>query len=223
MATEEPWERWSALTGIVFVALLVALSFSAEAPENASAESLARFYAEQGEGAIVLQYFLVGLAGAALLWFAGTLRARLRRAEGDPGRLSAVVFGAGAATAILLLVAGSHFIAPPAAVNFENPRVLDPVLDNVVGTAGFIALNFGLVASAVMFTATGLVALRTRILPAWYAWAGFVVSLALVVNIFYFLGFYLWLAWILVTSVLLLMPPGKPARRTRRTSTARRS
>ncbi|HEV3473831.1 MAG TPA: hypothetical protein VG602_00455 [Actinomycetota bacterium] len=212
---EDRWERWSALTGIVFVALFVALGFvGGETPENADAQELVAFYQDQGEVGVGLQYFLVGLGAAAFLWFVGTLRSVLRRAEGEPGRLSAVAFGGGVASAVLVLMAGSAFIAPAATVVFEeDPVALTPILDAVIGSTGFIALNFAIIASAVMFTATGVVALRTRVLPAWYAWVGFVISLGLVVNIFYFFGFFAWLAWVLVTSVILLMPRATTTRR----------
>ena len=223
MANEDRLERWSAATGLVFVALFVALNFlGGESPPNPTAETVAAFYEEQGAAKTGAQYFVVGLGGAALLWFVGALRSFLRRAEGDPGRLSATAFGAGAATVGLVLVAGAAFIAPASVVVFsEDVRAIDPVLDEVVGSLGFIALNFGLVTSAVMFTATSLVALRTRVVPAWYAWIGFAVSLALVVNIFYFFGFFVWLAWILVTSIVMLARPSGARTRPTRAAPAR--
>jgi hypothetical protein len=209
-------ERWSAVAGIKFVVLFVALGFLfGEAPENPDAQQLAAFYEDQGGVRIALQFFFVGIGIAAFLWFAATLRAVLARAEGDPERLSSLAFGGGVATAVLVLVAGSAFIAPASVVVFGEERALDPVLEEVVVSVGYIALNFALIASAVTFTATGLLALRTRVLPAWYAWTGFVVSLALVLNILYFVGFFAWLAWVLVTSILLLMRPATPSRRTR--------
>lgn len=212
-------ERWSAVAGIKFVVLFVALGFLfGETPTDAGAQELAAFYEDQGAVRLSLQFFFVGIGAAAFLWFAATLRSVLGRAEGDPERLSSLAFAGGVATAVLVLVAGSAFIAPASVVVFGEERALDPVLDEVVGSAGFIALNFALIASAVMFTATGLVALRTRLLPAWYAWTGFVVSLALVLNILFFWGFFAWLAWVLVTSILLLMRPATPSRRTRTTT-----
>jgi hypothetical protein len=212
-------ERWSAVAGIKFVVLFVALGFLfGETPQDAGAQELADFYEDQGAVRMTLQFFFVGIGAAAFLWFAATLRAVLGRAEGEPARLSSVAFAGGVATAVLVLVAGSAFIGPGSVVVFGEERALDPVLDEVVGSVGFIALSFALIASAVMFTAVGLVALRTRVLPAWYAWTGFVVSLALVLNILYFWGFFAWLAWVLVTSILLLMRPAPTTRRARTTT-----
>jgi hypothetical protein len=223
MAADDRWERWSAASGIVFVVLFLVLGFfNAEPPADAGAEALAEFYEERGPS-LVMSYFLTGLGAAALVWFAATLRIVLRRAEGEPARLSSVAFAGGVAAAGLLLVAGSAFIAPGTVVVFAEERALDPVLDSVVASLGYIALNFALLLTAVMFTASGLVALRTRVFPAWHAWGGFVVSLALVLNVLYFFGFFVWLAWILVTSIVLLMRSGVPARRARHRRAARKT
>jgi hypothetical protein len=209
------------VAGIKFVALFVGLAFLfGEVPEDAGAQELAAFYEDQGAVRITLQYFFLGIGAAAFLWFAATVRAVLARAEGGPARLSSLAFGGGVAATVLVLVAGSAFIAPAATIVFGEETAIEPILDEVVSSVGFIALNFGLIASAVMFTATGLVVLRTRVLPIWYAWVGFVVSVALVLNVLYFFGFFAWLAWILLTSILLLMRPAGPA--TRRTATTTR-
>lgn len=55
--------------------------------------------------ALVTQSMLF-LAGAAVsLWFIGSLRAYLMRAEGEGGRVSAIAFGAGVAWATLNMLA----------------------------------------------------------------------------------------------------------------------
>jgi hypothetical protein len=224
MATDDRWERWSAAAGIVFVVLFVALFFvSPETPPDATAQSLAAFYNERGVAGPVVDFYLVGLGAAALLWFSGTVRATLRRAEGEPGRLSSLAFGGGAAAAMLLVVGGSLFIAPAAEVVFGDLTAIDPVLDETIGTAGFLAVNFAMIPAALMFTAASLVALRTGVLPPWFGWVGLIAAFILVANlllsaVLFFVGFYVFLAWILVTSVLLLARPAATTRRTRATT-----
>jgi hypothetical protein len=50
-------------------------------------------YYSVNSSAIRVQVLLTGVAGVLFLWWLGSLRVHLRRAEGDPGRLSVVAFG----------------------------------------------------------------------------------------------------------------------------------
>lgn len=208
MAEPDRWERWAPVSGIVFVVLFLGLFFGGgEPPGRATGEEIARFYQEQGEARAILLYFLAGLSGAAFVWFTGSLRAALRRVEPPPARLSAIAFGGGVGAAVLLLVGGSTFLAPAASVIGGESVSLDPVLHDVVTSVGFVAINFALLSSAVMITAGSLVVLRWGGLPKWFAWLSFLVALALVLNILYFFGFFIWMGWVLLASILLLVRP----------------
>jgi len=112
--------------------------------------------------------FLRIVAGLQIVWWMGSLSTRLRRAEGEPGRLSGVVFAVGAvwggvwlasaflnSAAILLATdyanpAGSRLAATLA---LETPFVLTP--------ATMFALTW----------ATSLAVLRFGGFPRWYGWA----------------------------------------------------
>lgn len=202
------WERWAPVSGLVFVVSFLALFFlffvPGELPAEADAAQIAEYYRGRGEAGFLLMYSLVGLAGAALLWFTGSLRASLRRIEPAPGRLSAVAFGGGVASAILLLAGGATLLAPFAEVLSDSRGAFDPTLHRVLGTIGFTAVNFGLLGAVVQVVATSLVALRWGGLPAWFAWVGFVVALALMLNVLYFFGLFVWIAWVLLASIVLL-------------------
>ncbi len=210
------WEKWAPVSGIVFVVLFLLLFFLPvnEPPQNPTAEELTAFHEEEGEARPIREFFLAGLAAASLMWFAGSLRTHLRRVEGAPGRLSAVAFGSGTATAVLLFVAGSLFLAPASAVVFaeEGDRVLlDPSVSQVAESAGFIAFTYSLFSAAVMITASSLLAVRSGALPAWFGWVGFAVALALVFNVVYFFGFLVFLVWVLIASIFLMMRSGTEA------------
>jgi hypothetical protein len=206
------WERWAPVSGVVFVVSFLALFFlffvpADELPPGADAAQIAEYYRGRGAAGLLLMYALVGLAGAALLWFTGSLRASLRRTEPAPGRLSAIALGGGVASAILLLTGGATLLAPFIAVVIDSREAFDPTLNNVLGAIGFNAINFGLLGAAVQVVATSLVALRWGGLPAWFAWVGFIVALALVLNILYFFGFFVWVGWVLLGSIVLLTGP----------------
>jgi hypothetical protein len=62
------------------------------------------------------------LSVAFFLWFLGSLRAVLRRAEGGVGRLSAVAYGGGLATAVLMLALPSVSVLGALDANQLSPQ-----------------------------------------------------------------------------------------------------
>jgi uncharacterized membrane protein YgcG len=105
-------ERWSAASGLVFVALFLAWLALYRAMEPAGGQPRpgdAQIVSEvlAGQDRLHAAHFVVGLAAAAWLWFLGSLHAALRRAEGNTGPFSAVAFAAGVVFAALLLAAGA--------------------------------------------------------------------------------------------------------------------
>lgn len=202
-------ERWAPVSGLVFVVAFVALYFlffvpAEVATQDANATQIADYYRERGAAGLLLTYSLFGLTGAALLWFAGGLQASLRRMEPTPRRLSVMAFGGGVASAILLLAGGATILAPFVVVAIESEETFDPTLHGVLSAMGFTAINFALLASAVMVIATSLATMRWAAFPGWFAWVGFIVAPALALNILYFFGLFVWIGWVLLASVLLL-------------------
>ncbi|NMO57296.1 hypothetical protein HH310_39750 [Actinoplanes sp. TBRC 11911] len=103
------------------------------------------------------------LAGAAMsLWFAGSLRARLLRAEKGTGRLSAVAFGAAVAWAALNMLAQAFQVG---AANDPAGQAPAALLETM--TAVFAVANLPLV---VMLVAVAVVSLRYHAFPKWVSW-----------------------------------------------------
>ena len=159
------WERWSAVTGLFFVALFVAwlnlygaLEPAGGQPRPGDAQILADIVA--GDRRLHLAHFVVGLAAICFLSFLGSLRATLQRAEGEPASLSAVAFAAGVVIAILMLLAGA--LLPGLADVLRRGGTLEPrvvgAFYDVVG-AIFSLVQFAVV---VLVGATSLVVLRSR-------------------------------------------------------------
>jgi len=65
------------------------------------------------------------------------------------------------------------------------------------------SLHGGIMVSALLVLTTSILALRTRVLPAWLAWAGLVVA-PLTLLAPFFSPVLVFFAWVLVVSVLLL-------------------
>jgi hypothetical protein len=206
----DPWLRWSPLAGVAFaVFFLAALGVSGNGPGD-TPEEVAEWYGDEGNrGAAFLVFFLLAAAALSFLGFLGMLRGVLVRAEGDPARWTALGFGAGVASATLLLASASLYVAPAAAAGREQ-FPFDPSTANALSNAGFMLLVSSTMSGALLVLAASIVAHRTGILPRWLALAGFVVAPVLLLAIF-FLPLFVWLAWMLAVSVVLLVRTARVA------------
>ena len=195
------WERWSAVAGVLFVALLViGVAMSGDAGDTPS--EVQAYYAESGNRAKeIAAFFLIAAAGLAFLSFLGTLREMLVRAEGGPGTLSALVFGPGVAFTALLL-AGSAVSRAPAALAQQEDFTLDSNTAEMFDAAGYLAIVAGVMVASMLVLSASTAALRTGILPAWLAWAGLVIGVSMLFAI-YFVPIIAFLAWVLAVSLVM--------------------
>jgi hypothetical protein len=200
------WERVAAASGLAAIPLLVAggiLAGSAGGPVGTSADGVAELLV-RNEGQLFLGAEFVGLGAAALLWFAGSLRSTLHRAEGGEGQVSGVAFGAAVIAVLTLMLAAVFSI-----VAF---RLVETVDDSAAARA-FLAVSgesfHGNALPLALFVgANSLVAVRTRALPLWLAWPGLVVGVVVVsgwvVYPVWFFGLHLSLLWVLIASISLV-------------------
>jgi Domain of unknown function (DUF4386) len=199
--------RWTALSGIVFVVLmLTGAFFVTDVPEaDASAHEIAGYLADSGNHTrnIVGAYLWV-LGGLAFLGFVAGLRAVLRRAEGGPGTLSSLVFGAGVVFTAVWSVSAVTLAAVAYAVEFSDAPVSDPDIVRVLPQmAGLLLLLGGGFAGILVLLATSILVFRTGVLPRWLAWFGIVVAIALVFDVIY-MNIVPLLAWVVGASIVLL-------------------
>jgi hypothetical protein len=197
------WERWSALAGVLFVALFaVALALSANSNDNPG--ELANWLADSGnrDQQFVAWFLFIASALAFLSWL-GTLRDMLVRAEGGPGTLSSLVFGPGLVFTALY-VAGVSMFAAPAALADESKYKLDPNTAEMFNDAGYLLLVGGVMVAAIMVLSASTAALRTGILPAWLGWVGLIVAVAMLFAVI-FVPILVFVAWVLVVSLVMLV------------------
>jgi hypothetical protein len=159
------------------------------------------------------------LIGAGIfLWYVGSLRAFLARAEGRTGDLSAVVFGAGVAWTAVGVAAQASQIGLAMGSTSEVPPA-------VVGTmmALFIGANLLL---AVMLIAVAAVSFQTQAFPAWLAWlsvataaANLIPLLGIVVKsgplapngwITAYAPYPVFVVWLVSATIMMLRRIGKP-------------
>lgn len=121
---------------------------------------------------ILVSNLLGTLSFFFFLFFLGSLYSTLRRAEGDTGWLSALALGGG------LVVTAVHSLESVAsyALAWHVARDGNPAAVTLLGDLGDLVAYFYAIPLAVMFVAASLVAYRTRALPRWLAWAGFLAG-----------------------------------------------
>ena len=201
------WERWTPASGVAFVVLfVVAFIVGGDEIGNSDAEIVA-YYGDGGTRASeIAAFFLVVVAVLFFLWFVSALRDRLSSVEAAPKSLSTLAFGAGVATAVLLVAALALFTVVSFEIEFRDEFQLDPNLARLIETAGILLFTGAVMFASVLVTATSVLALRTAVLPNWLGWLGLPVAVALLLAIFFF-PFFVLLAWVLVVSVTLIVRP----------------
>jgi Domain of unknown function (DUF4386) len=201
-------QRWAALSGIVFVVLmLTGAFFVTDVPEaDASASDIASYLADsENHTRNIIGAYVWVLGGLAFLGFVAGLRAVLRRAEGEPGTLSSLVFGAGVVFTAVWSVSAVAISAVAYSVEFSDAPVSDPDLVRVLPQLGSLLLLLGGgFAGILLLLATSILIFRTSVLPRWLAWFGILVAIALVFDVTY-TNILPFVAWVAAASIALLM------------------
>ena len=216
-------EQIGVASGVVAVALFViggSLITSYPAAEAGAQEI--RTFVLDNRTTLLTQALIMAGAVAFGLWFFGSLRSVLRRAEGGTGRLSGIVF-AGGVGVLLGALAGSVLSITAASRVAETAEPGVTLALWQLGNAATVVAVFPFVAAVL---ATSLLALRTGVLPRWLAYAGVIpVGLCALapISIYYESGrmglgstftfgatFGGILGWVLVTSVVLALRLASP-------------
>jgi hypothetical protein len=203
------WDRWGPLTGVLSVACsLVGVMLALNQPQDKDSDAkIVAYFADHSHRVQSVVGFFVFLAGILLLLaFLGVLRDRLLAAEGQPGRLSSLAFGGGIASlplwAVSMLLANAAGFAPNESSMFR----LDPNTFRMLADTAYFAWVAAVVVSSVVVWGTSAVALRTGVLPRWYARVGLLVGVVQLFGFFFF-PFFVWWLWLIVTSVLFVRRP----------------
>jgi hypothetical protein len=165
-------ETLGPLTGILFVVLVIVGFAVGGEPESADegAEAVVEFYVDN-KGSVEFGAILIGVAGAALIFFTNYLR-QLFGAAGDR-TLSATILVGGALVATGFAIDGTISVALAQAAEDEvDPTAvlaLQALWDN-----DFLPIALG---AFVFLISLGVSTLKTDVLPRWLGW----VALALAV------------------------------------------
>ena len=203
-------DGYAPLTGVVFVVLIVvAIIIGGETPDNSdSAQEIGRFWkdndTEQIWSSVIGAWSLV-----FFVWFAASVRSALRRAEDGPGRLSAVSFAGAVIATIGLLVALSLTFSIADGADELSAGALKTL--TVLSNGIFLPIAAGF---ALFFIATGILVLRSRLLPVWLGWLTIVLGVICLTPAGFF-ALLVGLIWVVAVSVMLyLRGAGRPEQAT---------
>src|SRR4051794_6126025 len=140
-----------------------------------SASKILKSFQDNKDG-IKIGAFIGGLAAVPVLWWAGSLYARMSRAEGGAPRLALI--------AVLGLVLGGAGQIGMSAIDATVVLTLKTVGANEAKFFFVLGQGFAdaaLVGLAVLVSAVSVLAFRARVFPIWVAWIGIIDALAFVV------------------------------------------
>ena len=214
MATTAGGSR-AALAGLVFAVLYLAgfIALSRIPTPGASQRAVESFYDSTGERRfiVIVAAYLVPLAGIALLWFTAAVRHRVVALAGaEDALLSTVQLLSAAVYVAVLFVATAVATAPAVAVD-SGALAADALATTrpLLVTADTLLVVFGVRAAGVFIAAGTTRALRSGLIPRWFA----VLSYVLVLVLFFTIArarvvSLLFPAWVAVMSVIVLTRRG---------------
>lgn len=203
--------RWTGLAGILVGLGLFSINIISGSTPDTGDRNAVQKYADfwnksshQSRAvvcAMVLTYVFLLLIG-----FAAGLRDRLRTV--DSGPLPSLVLAAGTAAAALILVGAEASFAVGVTGDQGKAFAVDGKTAVVLDNLGYQLMAPGLMAAALMAVVTGILTLRTRVLPVWTAWLGFLFGLGAIGSYFSaWTGFIALPIWTVVMGVVLLLRP----------------
>jgi len=205
------WERYGALGGILFVALVIAsiVTVGGNAMTSDSAAKIYKYFQDHQDG-LKVSGFLSVLASVPIIWWAGSLWARLHRTGDRHNRLALIavvgllIGGVGnlTQTAVNSAVALQLRAVGPASAKFFF------VLSTTFGAGGLVGI-------AVLVFAVSVAAFRFGAFPKWVGVLGVIDAIVFLVaaysiattsdaiSTFGFIAFILWAIWLIATSIVM--------------------
>ena len=200
MQQQSTWERLAPLTGLVFVAIVVAVfATGGSTPgDHDSAREVQDFYGQHHDKHMLLA-FIMAISIPFLLSFVSILRYELRRAGGT-GQLANAAFAGGVlAAAGFGILAFVHLALADAGDSVKTIGTTQAL--NVLDNNDFLPMAAGM---GVLVLAAGLSVVRHGGLPKWLGWVGVVIGVAAFTPAGFF-AFLLSGIWVAIVSILLTL------------------
>jgi hypothetical protein len=148
------------------------------------------------------------VAAIIFLVFIAYLYKRLRAAEGGDGLLSLIVLITGVAYATCVMVGIAILVIVPAGIKLGPAPAPSPEVARWVPQAGFaVMLLAGGLSAALMSATISILVLRTKALPAWLGYFGFLAAIAMVFAVL-LMPMIVFGLWLLALGIVMAMRPG---------------
>ena len=139
---------------------------------TATPEEIAAFFVDY-RMELLGQTFVFVLSSALFLWFLGGLRSLLLRAEGKPGTLSNIAFGAG----LVWITIAISLQGPQSALAMVSVKGSNPELAALMSELATALSVIAFVPMGAMLAAVAVVWLRSAALPAFVGWLAAVAAI----------------------------------------------
>jgi hypothetical protein len=202
------WSRIAAAAGILaFLMLLVGSFIGGNPPDFAAPSSALVSYYLKNQTSVLLAHTLEALSALLVLVFVVGLSSVLRDKEEEPGMLSGLTV-AGAVTMVTLIGAFHALEIGQVGLAKHTDSVMVWTIQNV----GYSLAGFSSLAFALFLAAGSLLMVSTGVFPRWIGSLGLVDALAYLVSnlepvagplgLAGFIGYVVFLIWLLATSVM---------------------
>lgn len=176
--TAEVWGGWIGVAGMLLAAAAGGVEALLSRPwPTGPAQQLTEFLADNR--VLLLAQSLLFVAGAAAsVWFLGVIRARLVEAEGAPGTLSGVAFGAG------LITYGMIVLGQAAQITVALPAMASVSADVTFAVEGLATTTTALanVPAVLFFAAVAVLSFTRHAFPRWLGWVAVLCALTSVLS-----------------------------------------
>lgn len=187
--------RWGPLTGVVFVVMLIVSFFITSTPDSsASGASVITYYsAQSNKRAANITSVLIDLSVVFGLFFFGYLRDRLRHSDiGE--RLAPIAFGGA-----VIFATGGLLTSGTTLALTDVPKKLTPAAAQALNILSNDLFDTVLVIGiSVLTLATGIIILRSRLLPVWIGWLSIVIGVVAIAGPLGFFALPATAIWILI-------------------------
>jgi hypothetical protein len=196
--------RLMPLSGVVFIALVLASIFIVNPPgSNASASTVLTYY-QTHQHVTSVSALLTGLAVIFGLFFYGYLREYMRQDRATRW-LASTAFGGALVFAVGGALSAGSFLAlgdQPHVLNAATAQTINLIQSDVSNSLTQAGL-------AVFYLATAAAILRGRLLPAWLGWVSVVLGILAASLVLAFIAFIATGLWVILVAIML---SAKPAR-----------
>jgi hypothetical protein len=196
------WERWGTLGGCAFAVLyIVAFTTTGIDFDDTDQAVLAHYASSSARAKEVVAFFLIAAAALALVVFGNGLRTAISRGTDRSDPLAALAW-AGTTGCAVLILAGDALSRATALAAYDDTFVLNPSTRKLFENAGYLLYVCAAIAGILLVAAIAIAVFQRRTLSRWVGWVSIVAALLLPLAIV-FVGFLVFLVWVLAVSVSL--------------------